>query len=93
MPVQYIYTSTPPIGRTDCREPQCIGSIAIKILLYGPSGLYSASVPVQCSYNSAPPIDIGDSTEPQYLYRIAVLLLPLWTVRPVESLSACTVEL
>ena len=32
-------------------------------------------------------------TEPQYLYSIAIPLLPLWAVRPVQSLSACTVEL
>ena len=32
-------------------------------------------------------------TEPQCLYSIAIPLLPLWAVRPVQSLSACTVEL
>jgi len=32
-------------------------------------------------------------TEPQCLYSTAISLLPLWTVRPVQSLSACTVEL
>jgi len=31
--------------------------------------------------------------EPQCLYSRAIPLLPLWAVRPVESLSACTVEL
>ena len=31
--------------------------------------------------------------EPQCLYNIAIPLLPLWTVRPVQSLSACTVQL
>ena len=29
-------------------------------------------------------------TEPQCLYSTAIPLLPLWTVRPVQSLSACT---
>jgi hypothetical protein len=29
-------------------------------------------------------------TEPQYLYSTAIPLLPLWAVRPVQSLSACT---
>ena len=33
------------------------------------------------------------STEPQCLYSTAIPLLPLWTVRPVQSLSACTVQL
>ena len=32
-------------------------------------------------------------TEPQCLYSRAIPLFPLWTVRPVQSLSACTVEL
>jgi hypothetical protein len=47
---EYSYTTTAPMGRTACAEPQC---------------LYSGATP----------------------------LLPLWTVRPVQSLSACTVEL
>jgi len=32
-------------------------------------------------------------TEPHCLYSRAVPLLPLWAVRPVQNLSACTVEL
>jgi hypothetical protein len=32
-------------------------------------------------------------TEPQCLYSRAIPLLPLWAVRPVQTLSACTVEL
>jgi hypothetical protein len=32
-------------------------------------------------------------TEPQCLYSRAIPLLLLWTVRPVQSLSVCTVEL
>ena len=32
-------------------------------------------------------------TEPQCLYSRAIPLVPLWAVRPVHSLSACTVEL
>jgi len=32
-------------------------------------------------------------TEPQCLYSTAVPLHPLWAVRPVQSLSVCTVEL
>jgi hypothetical protein len=34
-----------------------------------------------------------DCTESQCLYSRAVPLLPLWAVRTVQSLSACTVEL
>jgi len=32
-------------------------------------------------------------TEPQSLYSTAISLLPLWAVRPVQGLSACTVQL
>ena len=32
VPVQYSYTSTPPIGRTACTEPQCLYSTAIPLL-------------------------------------------------------------
>ena len=34
-----------------------------------------------------------DCTEPQCLYSTAIPLLPLWAVRPVQNLSACTVQL
>jgi len=33
------------------------------------------------------------STEPQCLYSTAIPLLPLWTVRPLQNLSACRVQL
>ena len=45
------------------------------------------------SYTSNPPIGRTVCTEPQCLYSIAIPLLPLWAVRPVQTLSACTVEL
>jgi len=32
-------------------------------------------------------------TEPQCLYSTAIPLLPLWAVRPVQSLSVCTVQI
>ena len=32
-------------------------------------------------------------TEPQCLYSTAIPLLPLWAVRPAQSLGACTVQL
>jgi len=79
------------MDRTACTEPQCLYSIAIPLLSYGPYGLYRASVPVQYSYTSTPPMDRTAYTEPQCLYSITIPLLPLWTVRPVKSLSACTV--
>ena len=45
------------------------------------------------SYTSTPPMYRTACTEPQYLYSTAIPLLPLCTVRPVQSLSTCTVLL
>jgi len=59
---------------------------------YGPYGLYRASVPVQYIYTSTPPMGRTACTDPQCLFSIAIPLLPLWAVRSVQSLSACTVE-
>jgi len=76
------YASTPPMGRTACTEPQCLykGALYLTVELYlyspyGPYGLYRASVPIQ------------GCTLP---YSRAIPLLPLWAVRPVQSLSAYT---
>ena len=80
----YSYTSTPPMGRTAWTGPQCLYSTAIPLL---------PSVPVQYSYTSTPPMDRTACTEPQCLYSTAIPLLPLRAVQPVQSLSACTVEL
>ena len=60
---------------------------------YGPYRLYRPSVPVQYSYTSTPRIGRTARTDPQCLYSRAIPLLPLWTVQPVQSLSACTVQL
>ena len=60
---------------------------------YGPYGLYTASMPVQYSYNSTPPMGRTACTQPQCLYSTAIPLLTLWAVRPIHSLSTCTVEL
>ena len=50
-------------------------------------------MPVQYSYTSTPPMDRTACTESQCLYSTAIPLLPLWAVQPVQSLSACTVQL
>jgi len=78
----YSYTCTRTTGRTACTEPQCLykGDLYLTVVLYlyspyGPYGLYRASVPVQ------------GCTLP---YSRAIPLLPLWAVRPVQSISACT---
>ena len=78
------------------RTAQSLSACTVQLYLYfsyGPYGLYRASVPVQYSYNSTPPIGRTASTEPQCLYSRAIPLLPLWAVRPVQYLSACTVQL
>ena len=74
----FTYTSTPPVGRTACTEPQCLYNGALYLYLYfyspyGPYGLYRASVPVQ-----------------RCTLPLPIPLLPLWAVRLVQSLSACT---
>jgi len=74
----FTYTSTPPMCRTACTEPQCLYNGALYLYLhlyspYVPYGLYRASVPVQrCTLPLPTP------------------LLPLCAVQPVQSLSACT---
>jgi len=78
---------------TVCTEPQCLYSTAITLFPFGQYGLYRASVPVQYSYNSTPTMGRTACTEPQCLYSTAILLLSLCAVRPVQSLSACRVQL
>jgi hypothetical protein len=70
------------MGCTACTEPQCLykGALYFTVELYlyspyGPYGLYRASLPVQ------------GCTLP---YSRAIPLLPLWAVRTVQSLIACT---
>ena len=74
------------MGRTACTELQCLYKDALYLYLtvelylyspYGPYSLYRASVPVQGCTLPLP-------------YSTAIPLLPLWAVRPVQSLSACT---
>ena len=73
-----------------------LGENLVELYLYSPYwpyGLYRASVPVQYSYTSTPPMGRTACTELQCLYSTAIPLLPLWAVRLLQSLSACTVEL
>jgi len=74
----FTHTSMPPMGRTDCTEPQCLynGALYLYLYLYSPyepHGLYRASVPVQ-----------------RCTLPLPTLLLTLWAAWPVQSLSACT---
>jgi len=66
---------------------------------------YTSTLPMDCSARTRPQclysiaisllhfIYRTVSTEPQCLYSRAIPLLPLWTVQPVQVLSACTVDL
>ena len=53
----------------------------------------SSVVKKEYRYNSTSPTSHTVCTGPQCLYSRAIHLLPLWAVRPVQSLSACTVQL
>ena len=93
MPVQYSYNTTPPMDLWLVQSPS---ACTIHLYLYSPYGqyeLYSASVPVQYSYTSTTPMDCTSYTVPQCLYSTAISLLTLWTVGPVQILSACAVQL
>ena len=93
VPVQYRYTSTPLWA---VRPVQSLSACTVHLNLYSPYGPYSlnrASWPVQYSYFSTPPMELTASIDPQCLYSTAIRLLPLWTVRILQNLSACTVVL
>jgi len=93
VPVQYSYTSTPPMGHKACTEPRCLYSIAIPLLpLWAVQSLQSLSACTVQLYLYSPMYRTA-CTEPQCLYSTAIPLLPLWAIQSVQSLSACTVEL
>ena len=66
------------MDRTDCTEPQDLynGALYLYLYLYSPYGTYSL-------YRTSVPVQRCTLTLP-------ISLLPLWTVRPVQNLSACT---
>ena len=74
----YTYTSTPPMDRTACTEPQCLYNGTLYLYLY----LYSPYVPYGL-YRASVLVQ-------RYTLPLPIPLLPLWAVRPVQSLSACT---
>jgi len=87
---EYSYTSS---SLWAVQPVQSLSACTVYLYLYSPYGpysLYRASVLVQYSYTSSPPMGRTACTEPQCLYSISVPLLPLWAVRTVQSLSACT---
>jgi len=74
----FTYTSTPPMGHKAWTEPQCLYKGALYLYLY----LYSSYRPYGL-YRAS--VHVQWCTLP-----LPIPLLPLWTVRPVQSLSACT---
>ena len=58
-----------------------------------PSPSSIAVVKKELNFTSIPSMGRTACTEPQYLYSRAITLLPQLAVQPVQSLSACTVEL
>ena len=93
VPVTYSCTSTPPIGRTACTEPQCLYSTAITPLpLLAVQSVQSHSACTVNLYLFAPygPYSLYRASVPvQYSYNST----PPIAVRPVQSLSACTVQI
>jgi len=78
------------------RHVQSLSSCTVQLYIYSPYGPYSmyrALVPVLYSYTSTRPMGRTACTEPQCLYSTAIPLLPLCAVQPVQSFSACTVQL
>ena len=76
----FTYTSTPPMDRTACTEPQCLYSTAIPLLpLWAVRPVQSLSacttVHFTFTYTCTPPIDRTAWTEPQFLYNGALYLL------------------
>ena len=69
------------MDRTACTEPQCLynGALYLYLYLYSPYGPYSL-------YRASVPVQ-------GCILPLPIPLLPLWTVQPVQSLSACTTVL
>jgi len=89
-------TAIPLLPLWAARPIQSLSVCTVQLYLYspyGPYGLYRASVPVQYSDTSTPPMGRTICTEPHCLYSRTIPLHPLWAVQPVQSLSACAVEL
>ena len=66
------------MGRTVCTEPQCLykGALYLYLYLYSPYGPYGL-------YRASVPIQ-------RCTLALPIPLIPLWAVRSVQSLSACT---
>jgi len=73
----FTYTSPPRVGRKACTEPQCLynGALYLYLYLYSPNGPYGL-------YRASVPVK-------RFTLSLPIPLLPLWTVQPVQNLSAC----
>jgi len=94
---QCLYSTAITLQRLWAVRPvQSLSTCTVQLYFYspyGPYGLYRASVPVEYRYTTTPPMGRTAYTEPQSLYSTAIPPLPLWAVRPLQSLRACTVQL
>jgi len=74
----FTYTSTLPMDRMACTEPKCLynGALYLYLYLYSPYGPYGL-------YRTSVPVQ-------RCTLPLPIPLLSLWTVRPVQNLSACT---
>ena len=79
--VQYSYTSTPPMGRTACSEPQCVYSTAIPSM--GPT----ACTDPQCLYSTA---ILLLPYGPYGLYTASVPVQYSYTSTPPMGRTACS---
>jgi len=84
VPVQYSYTSTPPMDRTDCTEPQCLYSIAIPLL-----PLWAVQ-PVQSLSASTVYLYLYSPYGPYSLYRTSVPVQYSYTSTPPMDRTAFT---
>jgi hypothetical protein len=84
VPVQYSYTSTPPVGRTACTEPQYLYSTAIPLLpLWTVRPVHSLSACTVHLYLHSPYWPYG-------LYRASVPIQYSYTSTPPIGRTACT---
>jgi len=84
VPVQYRYTSTPPMGRTACTEPQFLYSRAIPLL-----PLWAVR-PVQSLSACTVQLYLYFPYEPYSLYRASVPVQNSYTSTPPMDRTACT---
>ena len=102
---EHSYTSTLPMGRTACTEPQCLYSTAIPLLPLRAVQPVQSIMPVQYSYTSTPPTGRTTCTEhhactvqlylysaygPYSLYRASVPVQYSYTSTPPMGRTACT---